>query len=147
MSHCEFDKLFRISAPHILERVFFSLDYDSFMACREVCKTWRELYSSELYRQKAEELIEEKRNNEEKLWQFINAGNAEEVGKLLSSGVSPNFSRNGMTPLHNGMTPLHLAVQKGNEDVVKLLLNAGADTSSTIYCIYCVHRLWIYCIV
>ena len=108
--------------PHILERIFFSLGYDSYMACRNVCKTWRELHSAESYQRKAEELLVEKRNNEEKLCQFSKDGNAKEAGNLLSSGVSPNCTR-------KDMTSLHLAVHKGHEDVVKLLLNVGADTS------------------
>ena len=56
MADCQFDRLFTISVPHILQRIFFSLDYDSFMASRKVSKAWRELHSSEVYRRKREEL-------------------------------------------------------------------------------------------
>ena len=59
MAVCEFDKLFTRSVPHILERIFFSLDYVSFTACRDVCKAWSELHASEVYRQKREELLGE----------------------------------------------------------------------------------------
>ena len=57
MAVCEFDKLFTRNVPHILERIFFSLDYVSFTACRDVCEAWSELHSSEVYRRKREELL------------------------------------------------------------------------------------------
>ena len=53
---CEFDKLFTNYVPDILEKIFFALDYDSFIACGKVCKAWRELFSSQSYNLKAEEL-------------------------------------------------------------------------------------------
>ena len=55
-----FDTLFTKSVPHILEKIFFTLDYDSFMACGKVCMAWKELHSSESYQQKADELLESK---------------------------------------------------------------------------------------
>ena len=57
---CEFDKLFTNQVPHILEKIFFALDYYSFMDCGKVCKAWKELHSSELYQLKAEKFREEK---------------------------------------------------------------------------------------
>ena len=122
MAVCEFDRLFAKSVPHILEKIFFSLGYDSFKKCREVCKAWNELHSSESYQQKREELFdEEKKNNEQKLCQYSKEGNIEEVKNLLSSGVNPNCNNYGI------MTPIHYAAAYGHEDVVKLLLNTGAD--------------------
>ena len=53
---CEFDKLFTNNVPDILEKIFFALDYDSFIACGKVCTAWRELFSSQSYNLKAEEL-------------------------------------------------------------------------------------------
>ena len=41
--------LFTRSVPHILEKIFFSLDYESFMRCSEVNKTWNDLLTSEPY--------------------------------------------------------------------------------------------------
>ena len=54
MADCEFDRLFTRGVPHILEKIFFSLDYNSFVACREVSNAWNELHSSEFFRRKAE---------------------------------------------------------------------------------------------
>ena len=131
MTFCEFDRLFSRTVPHILERIFFSLDYDSFMASRKVCKAWNELYSSELYQQKAKKLLEEKMYNEKKLWQYSFAGNDREVGNLLASGVNVNCVPEGTGMKANceayGKTPLHIAAMKGHKNVVKLLLDAGAD--------------------
>ena len=59
MANCEFNRLFTRSVPHILERIFFSLDHDSFVACQKVCMAWNELHSSESYQQKKKELLEE----------------------------------------------------------------------------------------
>ena len=55
--HCDFDRLFTKSVPHILEKIFFSLDYESFMACGKVCTAWKKLHSSESYQQRADELL------------------------------------------------------------------------------------------
>ena len=120
---CEFDRLFTKSVPHILEGIFFSLDYDSFMACRAVCKAWNQLHSSELYQKEQKKMLVEKKKNEEKLCEYSKEGNVEEVHNLLSCGVNPSFSRaDGL-----GRTPLIYASIHGHEDVVKLLLNMGAD--------------------
>ena len=119
---CEFDRLFTKSVPHILEGIFFSLDYDSFMACRAVCKAWNQLHSSELYQKEQKKMLVEKKENQEKLCKYSEEGNVEEVRKIISCGISPNFSADGF-----GITPLIYASKHGHEDLVKLLLNMGAD--------------------
>ena len=63
-----FNKLFAMNVPHILEKIFFSLDYDAFKTCAEVSNTWKELLSSESYKKASEEML--KRKTEEQLWQF-----------------------------------------------------------------------------
>ena len=60
-SPCEFDRLFTRDVPHILEGIFNLLDYDTFMTCRNVCKAWNELLSSEPYQKIAENLLRKKR--------------------------------------------------------------------------------------
>ena len=47
---CVLDALFTGNFEHILERIFFSLDYKSFKTCCEVNKTWRERLTSERFR-------------------------------------------------------------------------------------------------
>ena len=47
--HCGFCTLFAKSVPHILEKIFFLLDYESFKKCLEVNIAWKELLTSESY--------------------------------------------------------------------------------------------------
>ena len=109
---CEFDRLFTKSVPHILEGIFFSLDYDSFMKCRMVCKAWNELHSSELYQKKAEILLEEKKKYENELWQYSRDGEVEKVRNLLQKGVNPNCEV-------SVSRPLCVATMRGYKDVVR----------------------------
>ena len=43
------DKLISASVPHILEKIFFSLDFGSFNTCLAVSPAWNELLSSECF--------------------------------------------------------------------------------------------------
>ena len=126
---CEFNRLFTKSVPHLLEGIFFSLDYDSFAACRDVCKAWKELHSSELYQRKAEELSERKRDNEKKLCQYSQDGKYREVWNLLTKGVNPNCADTRYGDTRYGGSPLHYATSQGHQNVVELLLNMGADSN------------------
>ena len=44
-----FDKLFTKNVLHILEEIFFDLDYESFKTCLEVSNLWRQLLTSESF--------------------------------------------------------------------------------------------------
>ena len=57
MESCPFDKLFTKSVPHILEKIFLSLDYETFKKCREVSNAWNEQLTSESYQQKAKSVF------------------------------------------------------------------------------------------
>ena len=59
-NNCGFDLLFSKNVPHIFEKIFFNLDYDSFTACRKVSKAWSELLSSKSFRKKEQDLLFEK---------------------------------------------------------------------------------------
>ena len=50
-----FTPLFNKNVPHILETIFFYLDYDSFIASRWVCLTWYKLLFSKKYKKKLRE--------------------------------------------------------------------------------------------
>ena len=52
MGSSAFDMLFNKSVPHILERIFFCLDHESFRNCLEVSNIWHELLTSEIYQKK-----------------------------------------------------------------------------------------------
>ena len=113
---CEFDRLFTTSVPYILQKIFFSLDYDSFIKSREVCKAWNELHSSKSYRRAAENMLKEKKRNEERLCNFAMCGNYKEVSQLLSNGVNPNCEFDGG---YGGRSPLSRAALYGHKDVAE----------------------------
>ena len=115
-----FDVLFNKSVPHILEKIF-SLDYDSFVSCGKVCKTWNYLLSSESYHARSEEMLLKKQKNDEDLCYHSSYGGRskiDEIKDLISSGVDPNCKRG---------TPLYYATSNGNAEVVKILLDGGAE--------------------
>ena len=63
MTPSHFDILLSRNVPHILESIFFSLDYESFKECFAVSKTWHTLFKSEMYQKKAKSLF-----HDEILW-------------------------------------------------------------------------------
>ena len=79
---CGFEVLFNKNVPHILEKIFLNLDYDSFMACQDVSKAWRALFSSEAFKKRARELMYRKMG-----W------NKEITERLEEWGFIPGFAR------------------------------------------------------
>ena len=43
-----FSKLFAVSVPHVLDRIFLDLDADGIANCRSVCKTWKSFIDSHI---------------------------------------------------------------------------------------------------
>ena len=122
-----FDVLLSKSVPHILEKIFFSLDCESFVVCREVCSTWKELLASDKYQKKYNEMLVEKADTEKKLLDASTNGSAEDVNHLLTYGVDPNCQQSSGDNMACKSAPLHLAILNGHIDVVKILLDEGAD--------------------
>ena len=128
MDSCAFDKLFSRNVPHILEKIFFSLDYESYKNCLEVSDTWKELLVSEKYQKKGKAVFQDGlKRDQAKLWQAVDCarGNEPEVRKILSSGMLDVNDRHGFDRNHSA--PLHRAAARGHNSVVKLLLDRGAD--------------------
>ena len=86
MAACEFDKLFTKSVPHILEKIFFSLDFASFMKCHQVSNNWNELLTSESFKRLGKAMFCE--DAERELVHAIKMGNTDRVGRVLSSGMA-----------------------------------------------------------
>ena len=129
MEQCAFDVLFTKSVPHILEKIFLSLDYDSFKKCINVSKVWNELLTSETFKRNAKYVFQEEIGNEQKkLFNDTCDGNTEGVRKLLSNWML-NVN-NWISPAF-GSTLLHMPAQNGHKDVVQLLLNAGVERDKT----------------
>ena len=126
MFNCEFDRLFKKSVPHILEKIFFSLDYNSFKS-----KEWNDLLSSHIYQRQAERLLAEKEENEQKLLQYSMYGDVAAVRHLLTIGTNPNQIIKWESDSYWAATPLRTAAMKDHTDVMNLLLEAGADPNYT----------------
>lgn len=62
----------------------------------------------------------------------LESGDIECAQMLLKSGAQPNVKRS------DGLTPLHIAARAGNSEMVRLLLNEGADVEmkSKVHLIY-----------
>ena len=126
--HTGFNTLLSKSVPHILEKIFFSVDCKSFDACREVCSTWKELLASDKYQKKYDEMLIEKVDKERKLLDASANGRAKDVSQLLTYGVDPNCQQSsGDNMACKTAAPLHLAIFNNHIDVVKILLDEGAD--------------------
>ena len=148
---CRFNTLLPRSFPHVLEQIFFHLDYESFKTCFEVSTTWKELLTSESIQKKARDVfLAEIEEDEMQLMHASFKGNTKMIRRLLStnmldinstsplqmaaemgfkevvrllidSGANPN-----MADWHKN-TPLHEAARVGHKDVIKMLLDGGAD--------------------
>ena len=54
---CEFDRLITKSVLHIHDKIFFSLDYESYKKCLEVSKSWNDLLTSEYFLRRGKSLF------------------------------------------------------------------------------------------
>ena len=117
---CQFDRLLTKRVPHIHERIFFSVGYESFKKCLNVSKSWNDLLTSESFLRRGKSIFCEDIQKEFLL--AARRGNMDIIRRVLSNFmVDINF----MTELHD--SPLIRAVRNGHKDVVNLLLDGGAE--------------------
>ena len=124
---CGFEKLFSKNVPHVLEKIFLYLDYESFKACPKVNKAWNELLTSESFQKKAESVF--KIGIQRDIERLMNAcwrNKTNEVEEILSCGMVGVDSEG-----QDGSTPLSVAVCHASNRVVQLLLQRGADPNKS----------------
>ena len=119
---CYFNILFFKKVPHIAERIFFYLDYESFKACLEVNNTWKELLTSERYKTKGKSVF----RLHKKLWIAINKEWWNDA-KILINHASGIVNVNVADEY--GQTPLHLAAENGQKEVAQALVESGAEVN------------------
>ena len=139
---CEnaFDMIFTISVPNILERIFFSLDYESLKNCHKVCNKWRTALTSDCLKWKKGQVYlkfvqeeyklnvtgSEKEEDEISLAVSSRQGDVMSIKNILCKGVDPNCVSRWSKRWSN--TPLFIAVMhESGAEVLKVLLEAGAD--------------------
>ena len=120
---CEFDRLFQRRVVHILEMIFFSLDYKTFKNSLEVSKSWKALLTSEYLQKRGKDVY----SGEIKKELLISAkeGNVHKI-KLILFNFGVDGAQLNMTD-HKGSTPLLNAARGGHKDVTLLLLEKGAQ--------------------
>ena len=121
MDQSAFENLFKKNVPHILEKIFFSLDYESYKASHKVCTAWNQLLSSDFFVQKARKMLTE---NGFILSDAILREDAKEVKRIIAKGmVDMNYNLGDIYPTFICLD----AVRRGNTEILKLLLEGGAD--------------------
>ena len=126
MDACALDKLFSRNVPHILEKIFFSLDYESYKKCYEVSHTWNEILTSEQYLRIGKSVFQEEISEDEtKLSIAIEKGDAAKVKRILSTRMLDINKK-----CQSGWAPLYAAVVFGHKEIVQLLLERGAEVNA-----------------
>ena len=119
-----FSTLFARHVPHIFEKIFFPLDFESFKNCMEVSNAWKKLLTSESFAVTARTLFHtEIVEDEQKLGYASNQGDTRAVKRLLSSRLLDVNCAWGIKKF----TPLCGAAHHGHKEVIQILLDNGAD--------------------
>ena len=127
-----FDNSFTKSVPHILEKILLFLDYETFKKCSKVSIAWNEILMSKSFQRKAKSVFQEEiEKDQEDLWWAVKKSNTEEIMELLNSGfLDVDFIYHSRTHIRSSLLLSNAAVH-AHIDVVKLLLDKGAEVDIT----------------
>ena len=117
-----FNTLFTTNVPHVLEKIFLSLDYETYKECMDVCEWWRALLKSASLAKRAKARLKYQIMDDQVI--LAHATTHEEVKRLVSSGMLDlNHCGHGFW----GTTPLCNASQNDRLSVVATLIKLGAE--------------------
>ena len=140
-----FDKLFTKTRPHILEMICLSLDFESFKKCLKVSRAWSGVLTSKVFLTKVKLVFSKDIIQDEiTLRKMSREGDTHGVRRILSSGLVNvdcchcvcRESRGIKLVLQHSDdcddghdTPLILAATMGHQEIMRLLINAGANVN------------------
>ena len=120
-----FIALFTTNVPHILEKIFLSLDYETYKECMDVCEWWKGLLKSASFVKRAKARFKHQISDDQvRLRYAATYGSADDVRRLVSSGM---LDLNHCAVDSWGSTPLCNASMDNRLSVVKVLLELGAE--------------------
>ena len=121
-----FEALLSKNVPHILEKIFFFLDYESYKRCIEVSHVWHDLLTSDSLKKKGKSVFHtEILKDGVKLYKAAMEGDKAKALKLLSTGMI--YVNTSYPTQDNLLTPLTVAAYNGHKDIAQLLFENGAD--------------------
>ena len=123
-----FEKLFSRNVPHILEKIFLTLDYESYISCQlEVSNDWRRLLTSRRYITKAKLVFQSRILLDERMFvAYVKMNRKDLVRRLLSSGMVDVDSNKNINA-EDDEAPLHAAVWSGHIEIAQILVQSGAN--------------------
>ena len=147
MASSDLNTLFAKNVPHILEKVFLNLDYESYKTCLEVNNEWKELLTSTSYQKTGKYVFHREILRDEMRLEYAikNKRNIGKMKEILSTGMLSLSRSNSLSQAsyvgntesaqllidsgaeidrmdRHGFTPLHYAASRGKKDVAILLI-------------------------
>ena len=145
MQTCAFDTLFMRNVPHILEKIFFSLDFVSFCNCLVVSISWKNVLLSESFLKMGRHMFH--REIEASQWELFVAaenGRIDVLRRLLSvkildidclrkvpDGLAHIRTMTEHMVSCDFVTPLQHAIRYRQKEAVELIIEKGADVNKS----------------
>jgi len=123
---CNFDTLFSMNVPDILEHIYFLLDYESYKSCQDVSTKWRKLLTSRRYITKAKVAFRARISWDDEILVWAASTDRKDlVRRLLSNGMVDVDGNEDIYFDHGA--PLHGAAFNGHKEMAQILLQNGAN--------------------